>query len=154
MLQNQTQQCSRCLYTSDHPLGITFNQKGLCSGCQVHEEKDNLDWKQREELLKKILKPYKSKQRNYDCVIPVTGGNDSHYMVHLAKNILGIWGLGTINFTGSRLSICVRFIRTLVIINTLPILALRSSQLSLTLTKYANLEIARIVLVNFNSKTC
>jgi N-acetyl sugar amidotransferase len=90
MLQNQTQQCSRCLYTSDHPLGITFNQKGLCSGCQVHEEKDNLDWKQREELLKKILKPYKSKQRNYDCVIPVTGGNDSHYMVHLAKNILGM----------------------------------------------------------------
>ena len=35
--------CKRCLYTSNHPLGITFDDEGVCSGCRVHEEKDVLD---------------------------------------------------------------------------------------------------------------
>ena len=32
-------ECSKCLYTSFHPLGITFNEEGVCSGCQVHMKK-------------------------------------------------------------------------------------------------------------------
>ena len=35
--------CKKCLYTSLHPFGITFNEKGICSGCQIHEEKNNLE---------------------------------------------------------------------------------------------------------------
>ena len=45
-------ECSKCLYTSEHPLGITFNEEGLCSGCQIHKEKDILDWESRLEDLK------------------------------------------------------------------------------------------------------
>ena len=36
--------CKRCLYSSDHPLGLEINEHGICSGCLVHEEKDSLDW--------------------------------------------------------------------------------------------------------------
>jgi N-acetyl sugar amidotransferase len=85
---NEIIQCSRCLYTSMHPLGITFDEKGVCSGCLIHEEKDVLDWDHRLEVLKNLIKPYKSRQKQYDCIIPVTGGNDSHFIVHVAKNIL------------------------------------------------------------------
>ena len=81
--------CKRCLYTDDHPLGITFNDDGVCSGCQIHEEKDSLDWDFRLDELKSLVKPYKSKiKNNYDCIIPVTGGQDSYYIVHIVKNIL------------------------------------------------------------------
>ncbi len=80
--------CKKCLYPSTHPLGITFNEKGICSGCQIHEEKDKLDWNFRLNRLKKLVKNYKSKKGNYDCVIPVTGAGDSHFIVHVAKNIL------------------------------------------------------------------
>tara|TARA_Y100000590_G_scaffold84200_1_gene94054 strand:- start:15461 stop:16696 length:1236 start_codon:yes stop_codon:yes gene_type:complete len=80
--------CNRCLYPSNHPLGITFNKNGICSGCEIHEEKNKLDWRYRFNKLKNILEKYKSKKGNYDCVIPVTGADDSYFIVHLAKNIL------------------------------------------------------------------
>ena len=81
--------CKRCLYTNKHPLGLTIDEEGICSGCRIHEEKDNLDWEERLDLLKSIIKPYKSKSKsNYDCIVPVTGGNDSYFIVHVVKNIL------------------------------------------------------------------
>ena len=81
--------CKRCLYTNKHPLGITIDKEGICSGCRIHEEKDYLDWDSRLDLLKSIVKPYKSiNSSNYDCIVPVTGGNDSYFIVHVVKNIL------------------------------------------------------------------
>lgn len=83
--------CSRCLYPSNHPLNIVFNQDGLCSGCVVHEEKDNMDWDIPFEKLKRILSSYKNTSKNnYDCIIPVSGGRDSFFIVHTVKNILGM----------------------------------------------------------------
>ncbi|MEA3347231.1 MAG: hypothetical protein U9Q21_03990, partial [Candidatus Auribacterota bacterium] len=48
--------CARCLYPANHPLGITFDEEGVCSGCRVHEEKDILDWRERGFLLLKVSK--------------------------------------------------------------------------------------------------
>ena len=82
--------CKKCFYRSDHPLGITFNSDGICSGCLIHEEKYNLDWKNRFELLKNNIKEYKliSTKNNYDCIVPVSGANDSYFILHIVKNIL------------------------------------------------------------------
>ena len=83
--------CKKCLYSSDHPLGIIINEEGICSGCVVHEEKNTLDWTLRWEKLKKLTNRYKSKtKQNYDCVIPVTGSQDSYFIVHIVKNKLGL----------------------------------------------------------------
>ena len=82
------QVCRRCLYPENHPLGITFDAEGVCSGCRVHEEKDSLDWTTRENRLREILDQYRG--RNYsrhDCVVPVSGGRDSFYIVHLVRNV-------------------------------------------------------------------
>lgn len=85
------QQCIRCLYTSIHPLNITFNDKGLCSGCEVHEEKDVINWVEKEAQLKKLLESYKNKSgNNYDCIIPVSGARDSYFIVHMVKNVFGM----------------------------------------------------------------
>ena len=81
--------CKRCLYPDNHPLNLTFDTDGICSGCRVHEEKDNLDWKERLETLKRIVKGYRSTTRNiHDCIIPVSGARDSYFIVHFVKNIL------------------------------------------------------------------
>lgn len=85
------QVCNRCLYTSSHPLNLTFDSLGICSGCRVHEEKDQIDWSSRQERLQSIFNSYKSKSgKNYDCIIPVSGARDSYYIVHLVKNIFGM----------------------------------------------------------------
>ncbi len=87
-LETDIKECKRCLYKSTHPLGITFSKEGLCSGCRIHEEKDSLDWKYKFNTLKKIVKKYKSKKSYYDVIVPVNGAHDSHFIVHVVKNLL------------------------------------------------------------------
>ena len=83
--------CSRCLYTEHHPLGIYIDDNWLCSGCKVHEEKDTLNWPEREQKLKSILSEYKNKNlNNYDCIIPVSGARDSYFIVDKIKNEYGM----------------------------------------------------------------
>jgi N-acetyl sugar amidotransferase len=72
-------------------LGLTLDEEGICSGCRIHEEKDTLDWPERWKMLESLVKPYRSKDgTNYDCIIPVTGAQDSYYIVHLVKERLGL----------------------------------------------------------------
>lgn len=88
---SEIKHCKRCLYTSTHPLGLTIDDDGICSGCRIHEEKDNLDWDSRWEKLKTLVEPYRNKSgTDYDCIIPVTGSQDSYYIVYLVKEKLGL----------------------------------------------------------------
>lgn len=83
--------CQRCLYPENHPLGITFDAEGICSGCRVHEEKNQLDWTARQAKLSTFLDKYRG--RNYsrhDCVVPISGGRDSFFIVHLVKKVYGL----------------------------------------------------------------
>ena len=83
--------CQRCLYSTSHPLGLTIDDEGICSGCRVHEEKDTLDWKNRWHELERFVEPFRSKTgKTYDCIIPVSGANDSYFIVDQVKNRLGL----------------------------------------------------------------
>lgn len=85
------QVCRRCLYTSHHPLHLTFDGDGVCSGCRVHEEKDTLDWAERADKLRSILECYRNHSgNNYDCIIPVSGARDSYFIVHTIKHVYGM----------------------------------------------------------------
>jgi N-acetyl sugar amidotransferase len=84
-------QCKRCLYTQTHPLNITFDDQGVCSGCRVHEEKFTINWEEKEQKLIQLLNSYKSNSgKNYDCIIPVSGAKDSYFIVDLIKNKYGL----------------------------------------------------------------
>ena len=81
--------CKRCLYSDDHPLGLVIDDEGICSGCRIHEEKDQLDWNTRWQELEQLVAPYRSRDtRNHDCIVPVTGAGDSHFIVHTVVNRL------------------------------------------------------------------
>jgi N-acetyl sugar amidotransferase len=68
-----------------------MDDEGVCSGCRVHEEKDWIDWAGRWFDLVELVRPYRSSgQKTYDCIIPVTGGGDSFFIVHVVKNLLGL----------------------------------------------------------------
>lgn len=83
--------CTRCLYPENHPLNITFDAEGVCSGCRVHEEKDVLPWAERGKRLGQILESYRNQSgRNFDCVVPVSGGKDNHFIIHTIKKVYGM----------------------------------------------------------------
>lgn len=80
--------CTRCLYPANHPLNLTFDNQGVCSGCRVHEEKDRIDWEERKQKLIQIFDDYRVKTRSVpDCIIPVSGARDSYFIVHMVKNV-------------------------------------------------------------------
>ena len=84
--------CNRCLYPANHPYGMILDAQGVCAGCRVHEEKDELDWSARFGMLQDLVRTNKKRVqgRGFDCIIPVTGGGDSYFIVHTVKNVLGM----------------------------------------------------------------
>lgn len=84
--------CKRCLYPANHPYGMVFDDLGVCMGCRIHEEKDSLDWNARFKMLERIVRTNAQRMghKGFDCIIPVTGGGDSYFIVHTVKNVLGM----------------------------------------------------------------
>ena len=82
--------CKKCLYPNTKPK-INFDENGICSACNNVEYKNKIDWDSRKKELKGILEKYKSKDgSNYDCIIPVSGGKDSHYQTYVIKKEFGL----------------------------------------------------------------
>ncbi len=54
----------------------------ICSACRNYDKRPTIDWQAREKQLLEILERYRSQDgSDYDCIIPVSGGKDSHYQV-------------------------------------------------------------------------
>lgn len=88
--------CARCLYPANAKPTIIFDDEGVCSGCRYHESRANLEvhWDERESMLAQLLDDAKEMARErgnaHDCIVPVSGGKDSHYQVWLLKEKYGM----------------------------------------------------------------
>lgn len=81
--------CSRCIY-DDRVAAIHFNEDGVCNYClQVDAlaEEYATGTPRGEQKLARLVEDIKlaGQGKPYDCVIGVSGGTDSSYMVYLAK---------------------------------------------------------------------
>lgn len=80
--------CKRCVMPDTRP-GIQFNEDGICSACVAYERRKTIDWKARWNEFEIICDKYRGMNGNgYDCAIAVSGGKDSHFQVHLMKNVM------------------------------------------------------------------
>ncbi len=60
---------------------LLIDGEGVCSACRYIGQRVEIDWEARKKELLRILERYRSKDgRNYDCIIPVSGGKDSTYL--------------------------------------------------------------------------
>lgn len=75
--------CTKCLYPDTKP-DLTFNDEGVCSACIAYEEREDIDWSKRQKDFAELCEEVKKKKKQYDCIIPVSGGKDSHYQVLMA----------------------------------------------------------------------
>lgn len=86
--------CTRCIY-DEKILGINFNENGICNYC-LQIESLLKDYKtglpEGENKFNSIVNKIKDhgKNKKYNCIIGVSGGTDSSYLLHLAKKV---WGL-------------------------------------------------------------
>ena len=61
--------------------GSIFTE-GVCQACINYEKRKTVDWKERKIELRKLCDKYRKNDGSYDCIIPVSGGKDSCFLVH------------------------------------------------------------------------
>ena len=84
------QYCIRCCMPETQE-GILFDELGICQACQSSEQKIHINWTEREIELRKILDHAKlNAGNNYDCIIPISGGKDSVFQLHILTKIYGM----------------------------------------------------------------
>ncbi len=80
--------CKKCVMPDTRP-GIVFNDAGICSACQSFEKRKSIDWDARWNEFEQLCEKYRGMNgSDYDCAIAVSGGKDSHFQVHLMKNVM------------------------------------------------------------------
>ena len=96
--------CSRCVMSNQRPASavefkhtidskkttIAFDEEGVCDACRFAEQKEKLNWEEREQQLVSLLDQYRSKDGSYDCIVPGSGGKDSAYQSHVLKYKYGM----------------------------------------------------------------
>jgi N-acetyl sugar amidotransferase len=83
--------CSKCVLPVIAATPVTFDARGVCSACRVSEQRDRIDWPAREAMFKELLEEYRSPGgKNYDCIVPVSGGKDSYWQTHVVTKIYGL----------------------------------------------------------------
>ncbi len=83
--------CKKCVYPASSAVPLAFDEAGICSGCRTASERIDVDWNKRNKIFEQILEQYRSKDgRNYDCIIPVSGGKDSHFQTYIIRKVYGL----------------------------------------------------------------
>ncbi len=86
-LFDNLQYCVRCCMPETQE-GIKFDEFGVCQACQSSEQKIHIDWAEREKSLRDLLEKARSKAgNNYDCIIPISGGKDSTFQLHVLVKV-------------------------------------------------------------------
>lgn len=61
---------------------LYLDDEGICNACKTYENRVEVNWSQRRQALLDILARYRSVDgKNWDCIVPVSGGKDSTYQV-------------------------------------------------------------------------
>ncbi len=61
---------------------LKIDEEGVCSACRSYERRGVIDWQARRVELDRILARYRSSDgARWDCIVPVSGGKDSHFQV-------------------------------------------------------------------------
>ena len=103
-LPSQVFFCKRCVMSNQRPTSakefehnintrkqtMAFDEDGICDACRTAEQKDLINWKEREDQLLALLDKYRSKDGSYDCLVPGSGGKDSAYQAHILKYKYGM----------------------------------------------------------------
>jgi|TARA_B100001175_G_C19471722_1_gene622132 N-acetyl sugar amidotransferase len=74
--------CSKCLLPNTRPrISISLKNK-ICDACNNHLKKKKINWSLRKKTFLDIINKIKKNNKiRYDCLIPVSGGKDSHWQV-------------------------------------------------------------------------
>ncbi|QNI72333.1 N-acetyl sugar amidotransferase family protein [Synechococcus sp. NOUM97013] len=69
---------------------IHFDSFGICDACRVKDQKNEINWDEREQELRDLCDRHRRNDGRYDCLVPGSGGKDSFIQAHLLKYKYGM----------------------------------------------------------------
>ena len=72
--------CSRCVMPATKP-DLRIDEEGVCSACRAYEGRAAVDWDARRTQLVALIEKHRNPAAGYDCIVPSSGGKDSHFQV-------------------------------------------------------------------------
>lgn len=92
-MTTELKRCTRCVMPETWA-GITFNEQGVCSLCEAHDQYKAIDWDNRSIMLGDILSNASEEAvirgNKYDCIVGYSGGKDSAYTLWAMKKKYGM----------------------------------------------------------------
>ena len=94
MSKQEYQICTNCVMDTTDSM-IVFDKNGVCDHCRTFFEKIKPNWhtdkqgKLESDVMVENIKQ-EGKGKDFDCIIGMSGGVDSSYLLYLAKNKLGL----------------------------------------------------------------
>lgn len=97
--------CKRCVMSNQRPASIpefkhtknrdgakylNISDDGICDACKHAENKNDINWEEREKELLILLDKHRKSNGEYDCLVPGSGGKDSVYQSHILKYKYGM----------------------------------------------------------------
>jgi hypothetical protein len=80
--------CNRCLLTDNIP-GVKIGISGQCNFCDLHDELSSTFSNGKiYDVIKDIKR--RGKKSKYDCIVGISGGFDSSFLLHLASDVFGL----------------------------------------------------------------
>jgi N-acetyl sugar amidotransferase len=105
--------CLKCVAPSASAAPLAFAEDGICTGCRVDALKSRIDWEDRAEELRELVGEYRTGGSDYDCIIPVSGGKDSHFQTYYVTQVLGLKPLLVTYHGNNYLDVGLRNLRNL-----------------------------------------
>ncbi len=81
----EKRRCVRCILPEDYP-GISFREDGVCVFCADHRP---ISYRGEEALIKRF-EPYLQSPYQFNCLVPVSGGKDSIFVLYQMKKRFGM----------------------------------------------------------------
>lgn len=103
-LPEEVKFCTRCVISNQRPSStreyshvkdskketIHFDEEGVCSACRIAEQKESVNWRERDRELEELLAQYRGRGNGYDCLVPGSGGKDSFLASHILRSRYGM----------------------------------------------------------------
>ena len=84
-LPKEVKWCKRCTISNQRPR-IVFDENDICTACHNVDYKESINWSDREGELLQLLDQHRSKNGEWDVIVPSSGGKDSGYVAHILKH--------------------------------------------------------------------
>src|SRR4051812_3347689 len=96
--------CTKCVMSNQRPTSTVefkhtkdskkntmgFDDNGVCDACRTNEQKNQINWDEREKQLVELLAKHRRTDGSYDCLVPGSGGKDSAFQAHVLKSKYGM----------------------------------------------------------------